>query len=91
MYRVVICRVGWLRHWASSLGMLRAVIRVFQIVAEHVEMRVQGLGQGLAVVHGHRVTDSVLLHRGCLIAMAQACVGVVPVSSAGVLRCVQLL
>ena len=49
-----------------------------------VGMWVQGLGQGRAAIHG-------AAEQGCLAVMAQDCVGVVEVSTAGVLLCVQRL
>ena len=48
MYRVELCRVGWLRHSASLIGMLCAVVRVLQInaLAERVlECECKDLGE----------------------------------------------
>ena len=86
MYRSrAIAGRGRLRHWAGLIGVLRAVGGVLSIDA----IRVQGceckdFGED-------RQMHMVLLHRGCLAAMAQACVGVMGVSATGVLWCVQML
>ena len=58
--------------------------RLMRCVREDASAKCKDLGEDWRM-------HMVLLHRGCLAAMAQACVGVVGVSATGVLWCVQML
>ena len=85
VYIRAIAGRGGLQHWASLIGVLLAVDVVLSIDAICVGgCECKNLGEDMRM-------HVVLLHRGCFAAMAQACVGVVGVSAAGVLWCVRML